>query len=74
MLDSVLRHYQLSAPTGIEIGPGEVDQVLHHDDSIYPLPIPHQEVVLNTMWPFDDFTVENRAAAAVEGEIGVTSR
>jgi ectoine hydroxylase-related dioxygenase (phytanoyl-CoA dioxygenase family) len=61
VLDRFLGHYQLSAPTGIEIGPGEVDQVLHHDDSIYPLPVPHQEVVLNTMWPFDDFTVENGA-------------
>lgn len=61
VLDRFLGHYQLSAPTGIEIGPGEVAQILHHDDSIYPLPVPHGEVVLNTMWPFDDFTVENGA-------------
>jgi ectoine hydroxylase-related dioxygenase (phytanoyl-CoA dioxygenase family) len=67
VLDRFLGHYQLSAPTGIEIGPGEVNQVLHHDDSIYPLPVPHGEVVLNTMWPFDDFTVENGATRIIPG-------
>jgi ectoine hydroxylase-related dioxygenase (phytanoyl-CoA dioxygenase family) len=67
VLDRVLGHYQLSAPTGIEIGPGEVAQVLHHDDSIYPLPVPHGEVVLNTMWPFDDFTEENGATRIIPG-------
>ncbi len=67
VLDDFLGHYQLSAPTGIEIGPGEVNQVLHHDDSIYPLPVPHDEVVLNTMWPFDDFTVANGATRIIPG-------
>jgi ectoine hydroxylase-related dioxygenase (phytanoyl-CoA dioxygenase family) len=68
VLDRVLGpHYQLSAPTGIEIGPGEVAQVLHRDDSIYPLPWPHGEVVLNTMWPFDDFTEANGATRIVPG-------
>jgi ectoine hydroxylase-related dioxygenase (phytanoyl-CoA dioxygenase family) len=65
VLDRFLGHYQLSAPTGIEIGPGEVAQVLHHDDGIYPLPQPHGEVVLNTMWPFDDFTIENGATRII---------
>ena len=50
VLDRMLGHYQLSAPTGIRIGPGEPAQILHRDDSIYPLPEPHGEVVLNTMW------------------------
>jgi ectoine hydroxylase-related dioxygenase (phytanoyl-CoA dioxygenase family) len=59
--------FQLSAPTGIQIGPGEPAQVLHHDDSIYPLPQPHQEVVLNTMWSFDDFVEENGATRMVPG-------
>ena len=67
VLDRFLGQYQLSAPTGIQIGPGEVDQILHHDDSIYPLPVPHGEVVLNTMWPFDDFTVENGATRILPG-------
>jgi ectoine hydroxylase-related dioxygenase (phytanoyl-CoA dioxygenase family) len=67
VLDRVLGHYQLSAPTGIEIGPGEVAQVLHHDDSVYPLPRPHGQVVLTTMWPLDDFTEANGATRVVPG-------
>ena len=31
-------HYQLSAPVGICIGPGEKAQILHRDDAIYPVP------------------------------------
>ena len=42
VLDQVLGHYQLSAPVGIRIGPGEKAQVLHRDDAIYPVPEPHQ--------------------------------
>lgn len=67
VLDRVLGPHQLSAPVGISIGPGEKAQVLHRDDAVYPLPQPHQEVVLNTMWPFDDFTVANGATRLVPG-------
>ncbi|MFP5326203.1 MAG: phytanoyl-CoA dioxygenase family protein [Acidimicrobiia bacterium] len=67
VLDRTLGHYQLSAPTGIQIGPGEPAQILHRDDSIYPLPDPHGEVVLNTMWAFDDFTSVNGATRFVPG-------
>ncbi|HEX2851066.1 MAG TPA: phytanoyl-CoA dioxygenase family protein [Acidimicrobiales bacterium] len=67
VMDAVLGHYQLSAPTGIEIAPGEVAQVLHRDDSIYPLPTPHGEVVMNTMWAIDDFTEENGATRILPG-------
>jgi ectoine hydroxylase-related dioxygenase (phytanoyl-CoA dioxygenase family) len=66
-LDRVLGSYQLSAPTGIEIGPGEVAQSLHHDDGIYPLPRPHAEVVANVMWAFDDFVEANGATRVVPG-------
>ena len=38
VLDQVLGHYQLSAPVGICIGPGEKAQVLHRDDAIYRCP------------------------------------
>ena len=65
--ETMLGPHQLSAPTGIEIGPGEPAQVLHRDDSIYPLPTPHQEVVLNTMWALDDFTLANGATRFVPG-------
>lgn len=67
VLDAVLGPHQLSAPVGIQIGPGETAQVLHRDDSIYPLPEPHAEVVVNTMWPFDDFTPDNGATRLVPG-------
>src|ERR1700688_473013 len=67
VLERVLGHCQLSAPTGIEIGPGEVAQILHHDDAIYPLPRPHPEVVINTMWALDDFTEANGATRIIPG-------
>src|SRR5882757_6969667 len=49
VLDRALGHYQLSAPTGIQIGPGEQAQVLHRDQSVYPLPPDFPPVVVNTM-------------------------
>jgi ectoine hydroxylase-related dioxygenase (phytanoyl-CoA dioxygenase family) len=67
VLDEVLGHYQLSAPVGIRIGPGEQAQMLHRDDAIYPLPEPHPPVVVNTMWPLDEFTAENGATRFVPG-------
>lgn len=68
VLDGVLgESYQLSAPVGIEIGPGEKAQVLHTDDGIYPISRPHQELVLNTMWALDDFTEANGATRIVPG-------
>jgi ectoine hydroxylase-related dioxygenase (phytanoyl-CoA dioxygenase family) len=67
VLDRVIGHSQLSAPTAIEIGPGEVAQALHHDDGIYPLPRPHEEVVLSVMWALDDFLDVNGATRIVPG-------
>jgi ectoine hydroxylase-related dioxygenase (phytanoyl-CoA dioxygenase family) len=67
VLDRVLSHYQLSAPVGIRIGPGETAQVLHRDDSVYPLPQPCPPVVVNTMWPLDEFTERNGATRFIPG-------
>jgi ectoine hydroxylase-related dioxygenase (phytanoyl-CoA dioxygenase family) len=67
VLDRVLGHHQLSGPVGIDIGPGETPQGLHRDDVVYPIPWPHPQVVLNTMWALDDFTVENGATLIVPG-------
>jgi len=66
-LDRILGHYQLSAPVGIQIGQGEKAQVLHRDESVYPLPEPHPTVVVNTMWALDDFTPTNGATRLVPG-------
>jgi hypothetical protein len=74
VLDRILHHYQLSAPAGIEIGPGEVAQPLHPDDAIYPVARPHAELVVNVMWPLDDFTAENGATRIVRGSHRWTDR
>jgi hypothetical protein len=67
-LDQVLGpRYQLSGPTGIEIGPGEEAQLLHRDDDIYPVARPHPQLVTNVMWAFDDFTIENGATRLYPG-------
>jgi ectoine hydroxylase-related dioxygenase (phytanoyl-CoA dioxygenase family) len=67
VLGQVLGHYQLSAPVGIRIGPGEQAQILHRDDAIYPLPQGGPPVVVNTMWPLDEFTSENGATRFIPG-------
>jgi ectoine hydroxylase-related dioxygenase (phytanoyl-CoA dioxygenase family) len=67
VLDRLLTNYQLSAPTGIQIGPGERAQVLHQDQSVYPLPPDYPSVVVNTMWALDDFTVDNGATRIIPG-------
>jgi ectoine hydroxylase-related dioxygenase (phytanoyl-CoA dioxygenase family) len=70
VLDQVLGHYQLSAPVGIRIGAGEKAQILHRDDAIYPIPEPHPPLVVNTMWPLDEFTTENGATRFIPGSHG----
>jgi ectoine hydroxylase-related dioxygenase (phytanoyl-CoA dioxygenase family) len=65
VVDAVLGPCQLCAPVAIDIGPGEVAQGLHRDDSVYPLGWPHPPVVLNTMWALDDFTAANGATRLI---------
>lgn len=65
--DAVLRDYWLSALVAIEIGPGETAQGPHHDDAIYPLAWPHEDVIVNTMWAIDDFTRANGATFLYPG-------
>ena len=67
ILDRVLGQYQLSAPTGISIGAGEGAQPLHPDDALYPIARPHRELVVNIMWPLEDFTEANGATRIVPG-------
>ena len=67
-------HFQLSGPTGIEIGPGEAAQVLHRDEDVYPVPRPHLQLVVNVMWAFDDFTDANGATRLVAGSHGAVER
>jgi len=67
ILDDVLGEYHLSAPTAIDIGPGERAQPLHPDDAIYPIPRGQMELVVNIMWPLCDFTAENGATRIIPG-------
>jgi ectoine hydroxylase-related dioxygenase (phytanoyl-CoA dioxygenase family) len=67
VVEQVLGPCQFSAPVGIEIGPGEPAQVIHQDDAVYPMPWPHRDVVMNSMWAFDDFTEANGATRIIPG-------
>lgn len=60
-------HYQFSAPVALQIGPGEAAQILHRDEDIYPLPRPHDPVVVNSMWALCDFTAGNGATRLIPG-------
>lgn len=59
--------YQIGSLTGIEILPGETDQWLHTDDSIYPLHISGMELQISALWALDDFTLANGATRIVLG-------
>jgi ectoine hydroxylase-related dioxygenase (phytanoyl-CoA dioxygenase family) len=64
--------YRIGSSTGIEILPGEDDQVLHTDDSIYPLRIPGLEFQIGVMWALNDFTEENGGTRVVLGSHAVS--
>lgn len=59
--------YQVGSTTAIEIWPGETNQVLHRDDTIYPMRLPGMELQISAMWALQDFTVENGATRLVLG-------
>jgi ectoine hydroxylase-related dioxygenase (phytanoyl-CoA dioxygenase family) len=68
LLDTVLKHYLLSAPVVISIGPGESTQTLHRDETSYPVPRgAGGELVVNVMWAVDDFTEANGATRIIPG-------
>lgn len=59
--------YRIGSSTAIEIHPGEGDQPLHRDDSIYPIRMPGMEWQASVIWALDDFTLENGATRVVPG-------
>jgi hypothetical protein len=59
--------FRLGSASAIEIWPGEKAQVLHRDDSIYPLRIPGVEWQISALWALTDFTLENGATRIVPG-------
>jgi ectoine hydroxylase-related dioxygenase (phytanoyl-CoA dioxygenase family) len=60
-------NYRIGSLSGIEILPGEDEQVLHVDDSIYPLRLGSTQLQISAMWALEDFTVENGATRVVPG-------
>lgn len=67
LADGLIGPHTLSSLIGIQIGPGEVAQEIHHDAAAYPLPRTFREVVFNTMWALDDFTADNGATVVHPG-------
>jgi ectoine hydroxylase-related dioxygenase (phytanoyl-CoA dioxygenase family) len=47
------------------IGPGEAAQLIHRDDDLYEIAMPHKNLVCNTMWALCDFTADNGATHVV---------
>jgi ectoine hydroxylase-related dioxygenase (phytanoyl-CoA dioxygenase family) len=63
-------NYRIGSCTAIEILPGEAAQVMHRDDSFYPIRIPDVEFQISAMWALDDFTIENGATRVALGSHG----
>jgi ectoine hydroxylase-related dioxygenase (phytanoyl-CoA dioxygenase family) len=61
---------QLSIAQAVRILPGESEQALHTDDLPFPIPKPHQPVVVNAMWAITPFTRTNGATRLVPGSQG----
>ncbi|MES1199916.1 MAG: phytanoyl-CoA dioxygenase family protein [Pseudomonadota bacterium] len=57
---------QLSQTQAIEIEPGEPAQLLHRDDSVFPM-AKHFELIVNVMWTLDRFTADNGATRLAPG-------
>ncbi len=66
-VDALVGHHQLSVTLAIAIGAGESPQGLHTDDTIYPLPRPHAEIMVSCMWAIDPFTEANGATRIIPG-------
>ena len=61
------KEYQLNLTQGIQIGPGEPQQMMHPDDPLFPFEKPGYEAMINCMWAMDEFTEENGATHIVPG-------
>ena len=58
-------NYRIGSTTAIKILPGEKNQSLHQDDSIYPIQIPGIERQVGVMWALTDFTKRNGATRII---------
>ena len=60
-------NYTIGSMTAIEILPGESDQALHRDDTIYPIALAGMELQIGVMWAVNDFTSNNGGTRVVAG-------
>lgn len=58
---------QLNLTQGIQIWPGEKAQVIHRDDSMFPIKHKPFEFMVNAMWAYTEFTKDNGATIVVPG-------
>ena len=63
--------YRLHVTHMVNIGPGEIRQEVHRDDSIYPAvfhdALPELNTLVHGMWAVTDFTADNGATTMVPG-------
>jgi hypothetical protein len=59
--------YQVGSTEAIEVLPGQSSQVLHRDDTIYPMEIAGIEFQIGVIWALDDFSAENGGTRVVLG-------
>jgi ectoine hydroxylase-related dioxygenase (phytanoyl-CoA dioxygenase family) len=53
--------FQLNLTQAIEIGPGSLMQTPHRDQDMWGGPKGEMEYLVNVMWPFTEYTIENGA-------------
>jgi ectoine hydroxylase-related dioxygenase (phytanoyl-CoA dioxygenase family) len=58
---------QLNLTQGIQIWPGEKAQIIHRDDSMFPVKRKPFEFMVNAMWAYSEFTKDNGATIVVPG-------
>jgi ectoine hydroxylase-related dioxygenase (phytanoyl-CoA dioxygenase family) len=59
--------YRLNLTQAVCICPGEVEQIFHKDDELFPFPHDGWECMANVFYAYDDFTRENGATRVVPG-------
>ena len=56
---------QLNLTQAVQIWPGELAQMYHRDDEMFPYPNKKCEFMVNALWAYDDFTTANGATRVV---------
>ena len=59
---------QLNLTQAVQIWPGELAQMYHRDDEMFPYPNKKCEFMVNALWAYDDFTTANGATRVVRSD------